>query len=118
MAFLATQPVWKRPILEEVEEGRGGRRGDDPEGEDVALVAPRGPRQRLLVGGRVAHGPGPVRGQSEQQEGVYRGADLSISRETSEFHVHVQGESINFVAHLHEEGVEVAEDEAEVPLLR
>ena len=88
VAFLATQPVWKRPILEEVEEGRGGRRGDDPEGEDVALVAPRGPRQRLLVGGRVAHGPGPVRGQSEQQEGVYRGADLSISKENSELQVH------------------------------
>ena len=114
MAYLATQPVWKRPVLEEVEEGRGGRRGDDPEGEDVALVAPRGPRQRLLVGGRVAHGPGPVRGQSEQQEGVYRGADLSIS--SCKYTVH--GESINFVAHLHEEGVEVAEDEAEVPLLR
>ena len=88
VAFLATQPVRKRPILKEVKEGRGGRRGDDPEGEDVALVAPRGPRQRLLVGGRVAHGTGPVRSQSEQQEGVYRGADLSISKENPELHVH------------------------------
>ena len=81
--FLATEPVGERPVLEEVEEGRGCRRGDDPVSEDVALLATRGPRQGLLVRGRVTHCPSPVHGEREEEQGVHRGTDLSNAKVTS-----------------------------------
>ena len=75
--YLTAQPVGEGPVLDDVEEGRGGSRGDDPVSEGEALVAPGGPRQRLLVRSRVTQGTRPVNGQREQGQGVHRGPNLT-----------------------------------------